>query len=188
VVPGYHADVTRIAQQARGRSITVPLLGTDGWDAPALLEDPAAAMALEGSYFVTHWVPDASWEASREFVAEWQRSHEAAPTAIAAFAYDAARLAIDAAREAGPGADPSAVRAALVAMPAREGVTGYLRLLPSREVARTVVVVRISGGHAVFHGRVDPRTARGGVASAQYAGDTARDMQRAAVDGRTVLR
>ena len=44
-VPGYHSDAARFAVDARAAGIAVPLLGTYGWDAPALLSRPIAEFA-----------------------------------------------------------------------------------------------------------------------------------------------
>ena len=51
-VPGYYTEAGTIVYQARELGITVPFLGSDGWDSPKLWE--IGGVALNGCYFSNH--------------------------------------------------------------------------------------------------------------------------------------
>src|SRR5574344_713138 len=53
-VPAYYEEVGKIVKQARELGITAPMLGTDGWDDPQVV-DIAGADALNNTYFSTHY-------------------------------------------------------------------------------------------------------------------------------------
>ena len=55
-VPGYYTEVGTIVHQARELGITVPFLGSDGWDSPKLWE--IGGTALNGCYFSNHYATD----------------------------------------------------------------------------------------------------------------------------------
>jgi len=56
-VPGYYTEAGLIARQARELGITVPLLGTDGWESEELIG--IGGEALNGCYYSNHWALDA---------------------------------------------------------------------------------------------------------------------------------
>src|SRR3954462_7245000 len=56
-VPGYYTEAGLIVLQARQLGITVPLFGGDGWEALELIE--TAGTALEGTFYSTHYSPEA---------------------------------------------------------------------------------------------------------------------------------
>ncbi|HEY6572431.1 MAG TPA: ABC transporter substrate-binding protein [Candidatus Eisenbacteria bacterium] len=94
VVPGYYTEVALIARQARELGIEVPLLGGDGWVSERLLE--IAQDALNGSYFVSHyWEKDPN-PAIQKFVADYRARYNSTPDALAALAYDAAGVLVNA--------------------------------------------------------------------------------------------
>lgn len=155
-VPGYHSDAARFAVDARAAGIAVPLLGTDGWDAPALLANPEAARALEGSFYAAHWFADAGWPEAQRFTTGWRAAHRSEPDSIAALGYDALQFVVrSSARVAGQ--DAASLRDALVTARPFEGATGTIRVTAAREADRTVVVVAVRQGRAEFGERVDPR-------------------------------
>src|SRR5580765_7251032 len=97
-VPGYYNDVGLIAKQARDKGITVPLLGGDGWDAEQLYK--IGGTALNGSYFTNHYSPYDSDPKVQKFVNDYTARYGAKPDALAATAYDAAKIMFDAIKRA----------------------------------------------------------------------------------------
>lgn len=91
-VPGYYTEVGLIARQARELGITVPLMGGDGWVSDRLIEIGGAA--LNGCYFTNHyWEGDPDPTVQR-FVTTYKARFGGNPDALAALAYDAAKLLV----------------------------------------------------------------------------------------------
>ena len=90
-VPGYYTDIGPIAKQAREVGLTVPLLGGDGWDSPALVKGAGGpGGALEGSFFTDHYSVNSTAPTVRKFVAAYKAANNGAvPDALAALGYDA---------------------------------------------------------------------------------------------------
>jgi branched-chain amino acid transport system substrate-binding protein len=146
-VPGAAAEVALVARQARELGLTVPLLGGDGWDVPRLPE--RAGGALEGCWFSAHFAPDAPGRRGAGFVERYQARHGAAPDALAARGYDAARVALAAMARA-PDLSRGAIRDALAATQAFPGVTGDITIGPDHDAVKAVAVLRIQGEKATF--------------------------------------
>lgn len=149
-VPGYYPDVIALADAARARGLTAPLLGSDGWDAAELVAHPT----LDGAAFVNHFAADDPGDAARAFAAAWTERHGAPPDALAALGHDAVVVALDAIRRAG-GTEPDAVADALRATNLTLA-TGRLAFDADRRPVRDLVVVRLDGGAAVFDARLAP--------------------------------
>lgn len=101
-VPAYYEEVGKIVKQARELGITAPMLGTDGWDDPKVV-DIAGADALNNTYFSTHY-----FEKDQDvqgFIESFQNEYGHAPNVFAALGYDAGKMLIDAIKRAGS-ADP----------------------------------------------------------------------------------
>src|SRR6201991_3131439 len=87
-VPGYYAEVSLIAKQARLLGIKAPLLGGDGWVGDSLLK--VAGTALDGSFFSCHFSADDKTVETQEFVKKYQAKYGAVPDDMAALGYDSA--------------------------------------------------------------------------------------------------
>ncbi len=152
-VPGYYTEVGTIARQARELGIRAPLLGGDGWDSPKLWEIGGAA--LNGCYFANHYSVDDPSPQVRRFVAEYRRRYGAAPDALAALGYDAARILFNAMQRAGS-VSPPRVRDALAQTRDFPGVTGRITLNADRNPIKPAVILRIENGKFVFVETVGP--------------------------------
>lgn len=89
VLPTWPRDAPKIAKQARGLRIDLPLLGTDGVDTSALTE--VGGEAVEGMIFSTHFSPGQPGlpEIVQDFVNEYRERYEADPGAFGTMGYDA---------------------------------------------------------------------------------------------------
>lgn len=151
-IPGYYAEASLIAQQARKRGIKVPLLGGDGWNSSQLLH--SGGRALIGSYFSDRFTPHDTALIVKQFVAAYQKKYNALPDASAAEAYDAARILFDAIRRAGT-SDGAAIRDALAQTFEFQGVTGTITINAERNADKEIPVLKIeSDGNAHFYQRV----------------------------------
>jgi len=158
IVPAMYHDVPGIARQARQVGVTAPLVGGDGWD--AIETATLGGAAVEGSYFTTHYAPDQPDARVRTFIAAYQQAYRATPDAMAALAYDAARLALDAIARAGS-TEPEAVRAALASTRDFPGVTGSITMGPDRDPAKSVMVLQIRDGGFHLFKTIEPEAIRG---------------------------
>lgn len=142
-VPGYYNDVGLIAKQARDKGITVPLIGGDGWDSAQLYA--IGGSALNGSYFTNHYSPYDTKPEVQKFVNDYKARYGAIPDALAATAYDAARIMFDAIKRS-PSLDGPAIRDALAATKDYPGVTGTVTFNENRDAVKPIVMIEIKDG------------------------------------------
>ena len=170
-VPGYYGDVGLFAKQARDKGVTVPLVGGDGWDSPSLYQIGGAA--LNGSYFSNHYSPDDTDPIVQKFVSDYKAKYGSVPDALAATAYDAARIMFDAIKRANS-LDGAAIRDALAATKEFPGVTGKVTFNENRDAVKPIVMVKIeAGGKFVVAERVQVEGAAMPTTSATSASPTA---------------
>jgi len=141
------------ARQARELGISVPLLGGDGWDSPALIE--VAGEAIEGCYMTNHYFADDPNEQVRKFVQAYKKRYGEVPDALAATAYDAAGMLIAAIKRAGT-TEGKAIRDALAATKDYPGVTGNITLDENRNAKKPAVVLKVENGRWRFVTRLQP--------------------------------
>jgi len=142
-VPGYYNDVGLIAKQARDKGITVPLIGGDGWDSTQLYA--IGGTALNGSYFTNHYSPYDSAANVQKFVNDYKARFGALPDALAATAYDAAKIMFDAIKRANS-LEGAAIRDALAATKEFPGVTGTVTFNKDRDAVKPIVMIEIKDG------------------------------------------
>jgi branched-chain amino acid transport system substrate-binding protein len=142
-VPGYYGDVALIAKQARDKGITVPFVGGDGWDAAQLYA--VGGKALNGSFFSNHYSPYDTDPKVQKFVNDYKARYNSIPDALAATAYDAARIMFDAVKRANS-LDGKAIRDALAATKDFPGVTGTVTFNENRDAVKPIVMIEIKDG------------------------------------------
>jgi len=142
-VPGYYNDVGLIAKQARDKGITVPLVGGDGWDSAQLYA--IGGSALDGCFFSNHYSPFDTDPKVQKFVNDYKARYGAIPDALAATAYDAARIMFDAIKRANS-LEGKAIRDALAATKEFPGVTGKVTFNENRDAVKPIVMIEIKPG------------------------------------------
>jgi branched-chain amino acid transport system substrate-binding protein len=142
-LPGYYGDVGLFAKQARDKGVTIPILGGDGWDSPSLNQIGGAA--LTGCYFSNHYSPDDADPLVQKFVTDYKARYGSVPDALAATAYDAARIMFDAIKRANS-LDGTAIRNALAATKEFPGVTGKVTFNENRDAVKPIVMIKIEDG------------------------------------------
>ncbi len=169
--PGYYTDTGLIARQAHDAGLTIPLLGGDGWDSDKLYEIGGAA--LEGSYFSNHYSVDDPSPRIQDFVSRYKAKFNVTPDGIAAQAYDAAGIVVDAMKRATDLSGP-AIRDALAATKNFAGVTGDITMDANRNPVKPAVVLKIGkGGKYEFVTRILPEGAPAAPAPAPAAAPAA---------------
>ncbi len=152
-VPGFYTEVGQIAQQARELGINVPMVGGDGWDAPALLD--IGKEALNGYYFSDHYFFDEPRPAVQRFVAAIREKYHQNPAANAALGYDALHILADAITASG-GPDKKAIRDRIASTKDYQGVSGVITMGADRDPIKPVAMIRIDGGKTQFAGWITP--------------------------------
>ena len=142
-VPGYYNDVGLIAKQARDKGITVPLIGGDGWDSEQLYK--IGGTALNGSYFTNHYSPFDTDPKVVKFVTDYKAKYGSTPDALAATAYDAARIMFDAVKRSKSLAGQD-IRDSLAATKDYPGVTGTVTFNAQRDAVKPIVMIEIKDG------------------------------------------
>jgi branched-chain amino acid transport system substrate-binding protein len=162
-VPGYYNDVGLIAKQARDKGITVPLIGGDGWDSEQLYK--IGGTALNGSYFTNHYSPYDTDPKVQKFVNDYKAKYGSIPDALAATAYDAARIMFDAVKRSKSLSGPD-IRDALAATKDYPGVTGTVTFNENRDAVKPIVMIEIKdGGTYAVRERVNVEGAAAPIAS-----------------------
>ncbi|HYU99534.1 MAG TPA: ABC transporter substrate-binding protein [Pyrinomonadaceae bacterium] len=153
-IPGYYGDVAIIAKQARRLGLTMPLLGTDGWDAPELWE--LGGDALNGTYISNHYSADDPSETIQKFVHAYrQRYGNLTPDAHAALAYDALRFLVAAIQRAGTTDGPK-LRDALAETKNFAGVTGIISMDRDRNAVKPAVVLKLENLKYIYQETIQP--------------------------------
>ncbi|HUJ26218.1 MAG TPA: ABC transporter substrate-binding protein [Myxococcales bacterium] len=154
-VPAYYTEVGLISRQAREVGFTGPLLGGDGWDSEKLYE--IGGDALLGCYFSNHYSVDDPSPRIQEFVAKFKKAYGGqVPDSLAAQAYDAAGMLVDAMKRAKDLSGPS-IRDALAETRGYKGVTGDITMDQNRNASKPAVVLKIGkGGKYEFAGKIYP--------------------------------
>ena len=151
-VSDYYSDVAIIAKQARELGFKGPLVGGDGWDSPKLVE--IAGPAIEGCFFTNHYAKEDKSPIVQEFVKKYTDKYKASPDALAALAYDATNIMLDAINRAGS-TDGTAIQGALVKTDLKV-VTGQVKFDGERNPVKSAVIIELKGGQQVYKTTVAP--------------------------------
>jgi branched-chain amino acid transport system substrate-binding protein len=173
-IPGYYTEAGLIARKARELGITVPLLGSDGWESEKLLE--IGGESMNGSYYTNHWALDMPNPKLQAFLKSYREKNAGSdPDAIAGLAYDAANVlfgclqkiatddpamfkAFGSAKAGTPErkAAEAKLRDLIAATKDYDGVTGTITLDQNRNASKPLVVLEIKGGKKVFNSSINP--------------------------------
>jgi branched-chain amino acid transport system substrate-binding protein len=151
-IPNYYNDAGLIAKQAREMGIKAIFLGGDGWDSPDLFK--IGGKAIEGGFFVNHFSKDSQLPAAKKFVADYKAKYNKDPDALAALAYEAAMITVDAIKRA-KSSDPKAIRDAMEKTNL-ETLTGVVKFDQNRNPVKGAVILECKDGQAVYKASVNP--------------------------------
>jgi len=152
-IPGYYTEVGLIARQARQLGIKAPMLGGDGWDSSKLYE--IGKDAINGSYFSSHYTTESTDPVVQDFIKRYKERYNEVPDALAALAYDAARVLISAMDRASD-LSSNGIRDAIASTKDFAGVTGKITLNDHRDAVKSAVVVRVDGNTNRFVTTINP--------------------------------
>lgn len=152
-VPSYYNTVGPIMKQAKEVvGIDATFLGGDGWDSEDLFK--LAGDAANGGFFSNHYSPDVDSPQVKDFIAAYQAAYGKTPDALAALAYDAAWLLIEAIKAANS-TTGTAIRDSLKGL-SFTGVSGNIVFDENRNPIKSAVVIEIKDGKQVYKTTVNP--------------------------------
>jgi branched-chain amino acid transport system substrate-binding protein len=143
-----------IIGQARDAGITVPIVGPDGFESPDLNSLAGGADKVNNVFFSTHFSVLSQDPKVLEFIANYEAFTGEKPSALSALAYDAFYMLV-AAIEVG-GSDPKAVRDALQATTAFQGITGTISFDAFNNPIKSAVIVELQNGEQVSAKLINP--------------------------------
>ncbi|MGC9357312.1 MAG: ABC transporter substrate-binding protein [Anaerolineae bacterium] len=148
-IPDYYSTVNLIAAQAQERGITAVMMGGDGWDSPELDTE-----VVEGGYYTNHYSPEDPRPVVQDFVSKYEEKYGSTPDALAALAYDATNVLLQAIEETGE-ADPAAVAETMENMEFSV-VSGNISYDQFHNPVKAAVILQVKDGSVSFVDTVQP--------------------------------
>jgi branched-chain amino acid transport system substrate-binding protein len=152
LLPDYYNTVGLIAKQARAQGITATFLGGDGWDSADLYK--VGGDAIDGGYFSNHYSDADTSPAVVTFLASYKAKYNETPDALAALAYDAAKIMFNAIEKAGS-TDGAKIKDALQATDA-DFVSGHVTYDKDRNPVKGAVMIKVVKDKYQFAAKVNP--------------------------------
>ncbi len=155
-LPDYYQVVNLATKQAKEKGITATFMGGDGWDSSDL-----DLQAADGGYYTNHYSPDDSGPVVVNFLKAYGDKYKddkgapVVPDALAALAYDATNLAIQAINDAGTATDTDKVRAAMDKI-SYAGVTGKITMDAQHDPIKSAVILQVKSGKINYVTTVAP--------------------------------
>jgi branched-chain amino acid transport system substrate-binding protein len=152
---GYYPEAAIIVRQARELGMTMPILGGDGWVGDALKN---GREALKNTFISNHYSGDNPSPVVQNFRKAYRVKFNREPDSIAALGYDAAKVLADSIARAGS-TEGAKLRDAIAATNVT-GVTGQLKMNPSRDVVKPAVIEELQFADGavkyVYRATIDP--------------------------------
>lgn len=98
-VPGYYEEVSKIVKQAREIGIEVPMLGSDGWESPKLIEI-AGKGALDNCYYISGFFAKDTDPSIQKFIKAYKEKYQKEPDIFAMQGYNAGLVLFDSMKRA----------------------------------------------------------------------------------------
>jgi branched-chain amino acid transport system substrate-binding protein len=155
VLPDYYNIVNLVTKQAKEKGITTPFIGGDGWDSPDL-----DTVAAAGGFHTNHYSPYEDRPIVVNFVKKYGEKYKNAngtpvlPDALAALAYDAANILLQAIKDAGKD-DPQKV-ADTMAKGKFDVVSGEVTFDAFHTPIKPVTIVQIKEDRPYFYTKLIP--------------------------------
>lgn len=146
IVSALVEEASGIVSQARqlGIAATVPIIGGNGFNSPALIKN--AGEAAEGVMIGAAWNASSTLPANSKFVAAYTAKNGGAPDQFAAQAYAGVYIAYAAIKNAGSTTDHKAIRDALLQLKGLDTVLGKFSFTAVRDADHIPVVQIVKGG------------------------------------------
>lgn len=154
-LPDYYNIVNLVTKQAKEKGITATFVGGDGWDSSDLDLKAAA-----GGFFTNHYAADSTAPAAvafqKAFAARFKddTGKGKVPDALAALAYDATNILLQAIKEAGTD-DPAKVKDVMAKMQF-DGVSGRITFDAQHNPVKSATILAVTEAGVKFDSVVSP--------------------------------
>ncbi len=157
--PQYYSEVPLIVSQAADLGLTMPIVGSDSWGDPQLLE--LCGAACDGMFFSTHYVASGATGATKEFIDKFEARHGETPSDVGALTWDSMSLVVQALQNCGTitgdlATDRACINAGMASIKDFEGITGKMTFDEQGDPIKCAVIVKIEGGETSFYQSVCP--------------------------------
>ncbi|MGA2957012.1 MAG: ABC transporter substrate-binding protein [Thermodesulfobacteriota bacterium] len=149
VMTGYYQESAQLMIEMRKQGINCPILGSNGFNDPKILE--LAGKAMEGSVWASGFFPDNPDPKVRKFVAKVQEKYKKQPNQFHAQAYDALMIIAEAIKRAGvtesTPENRTKIRDVLAKITDFPGVSGTHTFKPGKgDAEKSVFILTLKGG------------------------------------------
>ena len=150
-LPDYYNIVNLATKQAKEKGIVAPFMGGDGWDSADL--DLAAA---DGGFYTNHYSPTDSRAEVQDFLKAYGAKYNGAvPDALAALAYDATNILLQAIQESGSTTDTDKVKVAMEKI-SFNGVSGKITFDAQHNPIKSAPILAVKNGKISVETVVNP--------------------------------
>jgi branched-chain amino acid transport system substrate-binding protein len=150
-LPDYYNIVNLATKQAKEKGIIAPFMGGDGWDSADL--DLAAA---DGGFYTNHYSPTDPRAEVQDFLKAYGAKYNGAvPDALAALAYDATNILLQAIKESGSTTDTDKVKVAMEKI-SFNGVSGKITFDKSHNPIKSAPILAVKNGKISVETVVNP--------------------------------
>ena len=154
-LPDYYNVVNLVTKQAKEKGIKAVFMGGDGWDSSDL-----DLKAADGGFFTNHYSPADTRPEGQNFVKAFgakykdDKGQPKTPDALAALAYDATNMLLQAIKEAGVD-DTAKVKDAMAKINF-SGVSGKITLDANHNPVKSATILAVKDGKVQFDSVVNP--------------------------------
>lgn len=144
MVSSLYQEAALVIKKAREIGITVPFVGTNGFNSPELIK--IAGKSADGAVVASPWYPGKENEKIKKFVADYKAKYNKVPDQFAAQSYDALYIYASALEKAGSSTDRQKLRDSLATIKDFQGVTGKFAFDDKRNPLMDATVLIIKDG------------------------------------------
>jgi len=144
IISSLYQEAALILKKAREIGITIPVIGSNGFNSPQLIK--LAGSAAEGAVVASPWYPGKEDEKVKSFVAAFKAKYNKEPDQFSAQAYDALYIMAKAIETAGTTTDRKKLRDSLATVKDFQGVTGKFAFDAKRNPAMDVTILVVKDG------------------------------------------
>jgi branched-chain amino acid transport system substrate-binding protein len=143
-IAGLYQEGALIVKKAREMGMKQPIIGNNGFNSPAYIEQAGAA--AEGTLVATPWNAERKTEKAQHFRQAFKDKYGHEPDQFSAQAYDAIYVMHEAAEKSGSTTDRKKFRDALAQIKDFEGATGKFQFDENRDPKMDLDVLQVKDG------------------------------------------
>jgi branched-chain amino acid transport system substrate-binding protein len=152
--PQYYNEVSLIVSQARALGLTIPIVGSNSWHDPRILQ--LCGDECEGTFFSTHYLAKGATGITKDFIDKYEAKYGTEPIDVAALTWDAMGIVVQALKNCGKITgylinDRACIRDGMAEVNDFLGVTGKLSFDIGGDPIKCVVIAQIIDNSFTFY-------------------------------------